>query len=143
MLYAEYHITREKYFDAQRAFNELIDEKEMLFARTQPAAISYDKERVSSSGSGRNVFDEYLIAKERSRIDERIAEQKTILDDRKRLKDLKEYELRASKEWHDRIYVYYYLDKLSLTKIESRVPYSRVQIWRILQKIKSNLEKAA
>lgn len=143
MLYAEYHIIKEKYFDAQRAYNELIDEKETLFARTQPAAIRYDKERVSSGGSGRNVFDEYLIAKEKNRIDERIAEQKTILDDRKRLKDLKEYELRASKEWHDRIYCYYYLDKLSLTKIENRVPYSRVQIWRILKTIKSYIDKTA
>lgn len=139
MLYAEYHTLRGKYHAAQQAYKELIEEKEKLFARMQPAAIRYDKERVNS-GSEKNVFDEYLIAKERSRIDERIAEQKTILDDRKRLKDLKEYELRASKEWHDRVYCYYYLDKQSLTKIESRVPYSRVQIWRILKIIKSNLD---
>ena len=141
MLYVEYNAIREKYSDAQRAYDELIDEKETMFARTQPQAIRYDKERVTGS-SGNNAFEEYVIAKERSRIDERIAEQKTILEDRKRLIELKERELRASKEWYDRIYCYYYLDRLSLSKIENRIPYSRVQIWRILKKIKSNLENS-
>ena len=141
MLYVEYNAIREKYFDAQRAYNELIEEKERMFARTQPQAVNYDKERISG-GSGNNSFEEYVIAKEKTRIDERIAEQKTILEDRKRLNDMKEYELRSSKEWHDRIYSYYYLDRLSLSKIENRVPYSRVQIWRILKKIKQNLENS-
>ena len=82
MLYVEFNEIREKFYYAQRVYNELIDEKEAMFARTQPQAVRFDKERVSGS-SGNNVFEEYVIAKERSRIDERIAEQKTILEDRK------------------------------------------------------------
>ena len=138
MLYVEYNAIKERYMNAQRLYNELIEEKETLFAMTQPGAVRYDKDRVSGS-TGRNAFEEYVIAKERSRIDERIAEQKTIVDERKRLKEVKEAELRLSKSLYDRIYVYYYLDKLTLTQIESRVPYSRVQIWRIMKKMKQNV----
>lgn len=137
MLYVEYNAVRLKYIDAQRIYNELIDEKETMFARTQPQAVNYDKERVAG-GSGKNAFEKYVIAKERSRIDERIAEQKNILEDRKLLIEMKERELRASKSWYDRIYVYHFLDKLTLKQIENRVPYSRVQIWRILKTIKIN-----
>ena len=137
MLYVEYNAVRLKYIDAQRIYNELIDEQETMFARTQPQAVNYDKERVAG-GSGKNAFEKYVIAKERSRIDERIAEQKNILEDRKLLIEMKERELRASKSWYDRIYVYHFLDKLTLKQIENRVPYSRVQIWRILKTIKIN-----
>ena len=137
MLYLEYHAIRQKYIDAQRVYNELIDEKEVMFSRTQPQAVNYDKDRVSG-GSGKNAFEEYVIAKENSRIDERLAEQKTILEERRTLKSLKENELRRSKSLYDRIYVYRYLDELTLTQIEARVPYSRVQIWRILKTIKLN-----
>ena len=139
MLYVEYDAIRIKYNDAQRVYNELIEEKEELFSRTQPQSVRFDKER-TSGGAGHNTFEEYVIAKERSRIDERLAEQKTILEDRKRLKEMKERELRLSKSWYDRIYVLSYLEKLSLTQIENRVPYSRVQIWRILKTIKANCE---
>ena len=139
MLYVEYDEIREKYAAAQRAYNDLIDEKAVLFQRTQPGAIEYDKEHVSG-GTVLNPFDEYVVIKDRLRLDERIAEMKSILEDRKTIKDMKESELRSSKDWHDRIYAYWYLDKMSLTKIERFVPYSRVQIWRILKIIRNNLE---
>lgn len=137
MLYIEYHAIRLKYTDAQRIYDDLINEKETLFARTQPQAVNYDKDRVSG-GSGKNAFEEYVIAKESTRIDERLAEQNNILDNRKYLLDLKERELRASKFLYDKIYVLRYLDNLTLQQIENRVPYSRVQIWRILKTIKLN-----
>lgn len=137
MLYVEYAEISAKYNAAQRAYNALIDEKETLFSMTQPGAIRYDKDRVAG-GSGKNLFDEYVIAKERSRIDERLQEQKAILDERRTLKEIKEQELRRSKHLHDRMYVYRYLDRLTLLQIENRIPYSRVQIWRILKIIEKN-----
>ena len=137
MLYIEYHAIRLKYTDAQRIYDDLIDEKETLFARTQPQAVNYGKDRVAG-GSGKNAFEEYVIAKERSRIDERLQEQKAILDERRTLKEIKEAELRRSKHLHDRMYVYRYLDRLTLMQIENRIPYSRVQIWRILKIIEKN-----
>ena len=69
MLYIEYHEYRDKYIIAQRKYDEVLSEKEHLFARTQPKATQYDKE-VVSGGSPSNSFDEYLIAKEKKQIDE-------------------------------------------------------------------------
>lgn len=138
MLYVEYNQLKAKYSEAQRHYDEILSEKEQLFARTQPTGVNFEKER-TSGGANVNVFDTYIIAKERARLDERLNEIKDILNDRKRLLDLKESELRASKNWHDIIYKLRYIDNLSITKIENRLPYSRAQIWRILKKIKSNL----
>lgn len=140
MVYVEYDAICKRYNNALLAYNNLIEEKEALFAMTQPGAVRYDKDRVSGS-TGRNTFEEYIIAKERSRIDERLTEQKSILDERKKLKDMKENELRLSKSLFDRIYVYHYLEKLSLTQIENRIPYSRVQIWRKLKIIEENCKR--
>jgi hypothetical protein len=121
-------------------YDAILSEQEELFLRTQPTGVNFEKERVTG-GDQANPFDAYLIAKERKRIDERLKEIKSILDDRKELLDLKERELRASKDWNDIIFKYYYLDNLSITKIENRIPYSRVQIWRKLNEIKSNLKE--
>lgn len=140
MLYVEYNQLRTKYILVQMQYDAILTEQEELFLRTQPTAVDFEKERVTG-GDPQSPFDAYLIAKERKRIDERLSEIKSILDDRKELLDLKERELRASKDWNDIIFKYYYLDNLSITKIENRIPYSRVQIWRRLNTIKANLKE--
>ena len=140
MLYVEYNQLRTKYILVQMQYDAILSEQEELFLRTQPTGVNFEKERVTG-GDQANPFDAYLIAKEQKRIDERLSEIKSILDDRKELLDLKERELRASKDWNDIIFKYYYLDNLSITKIENRIPYSRVQIWRKLNEIKANLKE--
>lgn len=139
MLYVEYHQLKTKYVLVQSQYDAILTEQEELFARTQPTAVDFEKERVTGTNTS-NPFDAYLIAKEQKRIDERLEEVKGILDDRKELLDMKERELRASKDWYDIIFKYYYLDNLSITKIENRIPYSRVQIWRKLNVIKDNIK---
>lgn len=138
MLYIEYQDYKNKYVEAQRKYDEILSQKEKLFSMTQPKATTFDKERVSG-GVSTNTFEEYLIAKEEKKIDEQLEEIKSILDDRERLLVIKEKELRISKDWHDKIYTYYFIDKLSTYKIEKRVPYSQKQIWNIVEKIKSNI----
>ena len=138
MLYKEYWEYKKKYYDAQKKYDEVLSEKERLFARTQPKATQYDKE-VVTGGSPSNTFDEYVIAKENKQIDERLEEAKSILDDRERLLKLKEEELRHSKDWYDIIYVYYYIEKLSIRKIERKIPFSKSDIYRKLETIKENL----
>ena len=139
MLYVEYNQLRNKYILVQIQYDAILSEQEALFLRTQPQAVNFEKERVKG-GNSISAFDEYLIAKEKKRIDERLTEIKNILDDRRELLELKEKELRASKDWDDIIFTLYYLDNLSLTKIANRIPYSRVQIWRKLNIIKGNLK---
>ena len=139
MLYIEYHEYRNKYYDAQRKYDKVLSEKESLFARTQPKATQYDKE-VVSGGTPSNSFDEYVIAKENKQIDERLEEAKSILDDRERLLKLKEEELRHSKDWIDIIYVYYYIEKLSMRKIAKRIPFSTTEIYRKVEIIRKSIK---
>lgn len=138
MLYIEYQDYKKKYIEAQKKYDEILSQKEKLFSMTQPKATTFDKERISG-GISTNTFEEYLIAKEEKKIDEQLEEIKSILDDRERLLVIKEKELRISKDWHDKIYTYYFIDKLSTYKIEKRVPYSQKQIWNIVEKIKKNI----
>lgn len=138
MLYIEYHEYKTKYYKAQEKYDEVLSEKEHLFAKTQPKATQYDKE-VVSGGSPSNSFDEYVIAKEKKQIDERLDEAKSILEDRERLLKLKEIELRQSKDWHDKVYVYKYLDNLSANEIKYKMHYCRSNIYEILKKIRKNI----
>lgn len=138
MIYKEYVEYKTKYYEAQNIYDVVLNEKEVLFLKTQPKATDYDKERVSG-GSPNNAFDSYLIAKEKKQIDARLEEAKSILEDREKLFKLKEEELRASKDWNDIIYIYYYIENLSIRKIAMRIPFSATQIFRIIQIIRKNI----
>lgn len=139
MLYEEYEIYKNKFYEAQRKYNDILNEKEELFAKTQPKATNITGEK-TTGGKRENLFDEYLIQKEKKNIDARLKEVKSILDDRERLLKLKEQELRASKHSYDKIYKYKYLDRLTVEKITKLVSYSRPQVFRILKKIRISLK---
>lgn len=138
MIYIQYDEYKNKYYNAQKEFDSVLREKEELFSKTQPQATRYDKELVSG-GKVNNKFDDYVILKDKNKIDERLLESKSILEDREKLLKLKEQELKESKDWIDIIYVYYYIDKLSIRKIEKRIPYSTAEICRKLKIIRKNI----
>lgn len=139
MLYVEYHEYKTKYYEAQKKYDEILSEKEKLFAITQPKSTSFDKEIVSG-GSPSNSFDNYLILKEKKQIDERLKEARSILSDREKLLRIKEEELRLSSDWHDIAYIYKYIDNLPVKIIKAKMPYCRSQIYEILKIIKKNVK---
>lgn len=139
MLYMQYVEFKTKYYEAQKRYDEILSEKELMFVKTQPKATQYDKEVVSGGVPG-NSFDNYLIEKDKKQIDERLNEAKSILEDRERLLKGKEAELKESKNWFDIIYVYAFIYRLSVRKIEKRVPFSKSEIARKLQIIKNNIK---
>ena len=51
-MYIEYLEAKNKYLNAQREYNKLLDEKSNLFEQTQPSATKLDRERVD----GRKVW---------------------------------------------------------------------------------------
>ena len=138
MLYLEYETYKRKYHAIQNEYNAILTEKEGLFTKTQAKAIRYDKERVQSSVGG-NGFDEYLIAVEQKKIDERLTVARQLLEDRERLLRLKEIELRQSHDRMDLIYTMRYVDGKKPHVIAKALNYSNSQVYRILDKIKSNL----
>lgn len=139
MLYIEYEIYKNKYYEVQRKYNDILNEKEELFARTQPKATQITGEK-TTGGKHTNTFDDYLIQKEKKNIDQRLEEVKSILDDRERLVRLKEQELRASNNSFDKIYRARYIDRLTIEKTARISNYSRSQVFNILKEIKKNIK---
>ena len=138
MLYIEYYECKKKYDNILEKYSNLLDEVEKLFLKTQPKATDCSKIR-TSEGTPPYSFDDYLIEKELKNLDNNINEAKNIVNARKEILDLKEIELRKSKEWLDIVYVYYYLDKYSLRKISKRIPLSTTEIYRKKEKIAETL----
>lgn len=139
MIYLEYERLKVKYKEAYNAYDEIITERQRLFEMTQPHGIKYDGERVSGGGD-KNPFDEYLIAKENSRIDERLEEARQILDDRKRILDAKKRDLRESKDVYDKIYRLKFIERWKIYRIATFVAYSEPQVYRIVKSIKQRIK---
>lgn len=140
MLYLDYERFRQNYLEAQRRYDEILSEKEKLFARTQPQAVQFDKEPCTSGDKG-SPFDGYLIEKERKRIDERLTEAEFILNERKELLRLKEQELRNSNDIHDKIYRLRYIVHWKVQKISRETGYSESHLYRILTSINDQIRK--
>jgi hypothetical protein len=139
-IYLTYEEYKRNYYKVQKLYNEILEEKEKLFAKTQPKSTKFDKINVDG-GNISNSFDDYLIIKEKKQIDKRLDEIKIISEDRKKLLDAKEDELRKSKEWIDKIYVYKYIENLQVRKIIHLVPYEEAQVYRKLEEIKKTLKE--
>lgn len=138
MLYVEYLDYKKKYLDAQVIYDRILSEKEILFTMTQPKAVQFDKERVSG-GTANNSFDNYLVIKDSRHLDDKLEEIRSILKDREELLRAKEQELKNSKDWLDIIFVYYYIEKLSIRKISKKIPFGTTEIFRKLKKIEKNI----
>lgn len=139
MIYEEYETFRKKLYEAQIQCNEILNEKEELFAKTQPKATQIKGDK-TTGGKHTNSFDDYLIQKERKNIDKRLEEIKSILSDRERLVRLKEQELRASNNPYDKIYRCRYIDRLTIEKTARLSNYSRSQVFNILKEIRKHLK---
>lgn len=140
MVYIEFEEFRMKYCESQRKYEQILTEKEVLFAKTQPKSIQFDKERVSG-GSPDNAFDTYLIQKEQKKIDVRLAEAKSIMEERENLLRLKEEELRHSNEIIDKVYCCRVLDKMKMARITRILNYSESHIYRMLGEIFRTMKK--
>ena len=67
-IYVTYEEYKNQYYEVQKLYNKILEEKEKLFAKTQPRATIFNKTNVEG-GKINNSFDEYLIAKEKKQID--------------------------------------------------------------------------
>ena len=139
MLYEEYEIYKSRYYEVQKKYNEILNEKEELFAKTQPKATQITGEK-TEGGKHENLFDAYLIQKEKKNIDQRLEEVRSILEDREKLVKLKEQELRISTNPYDKIYRCRYIDRLTIEKTARISNYSRSQVFNILKEIRKHLK---
>ena len=139
MVYLEYIAVLDKYLEAQKQYEAILMEKESLFQRTQPKSANMEDDKVTGSHEG-NTFEDYVIAKEKKQIDQRLDEARDILDDRGRLVNLKLEELRQSNAVEDKIYRFRHIEMMAMWKIARLVNYSEMQVYRIHRKILKSIE---
>ncbi len=138
MLYVEYETAKTKYNRAKEIYDNLIAEKEELFQITQIHGMDYEVERVDG-GIQKSSFDAYMLKKEQTKIDERIAEAEDILKRRKEQLQTTENELVASSDISDKIYILKYLGNSTKSQIAEKTGYSTSQVYRILEKIEKKI----
>ncbi len=139
MVYIEYNKCKKNYNKTYNNLNNYIDKKTMLFIKTLPSAVKVKGETITG-GIHENPFELYVQKKDELDLDRKILEAQSILNESKRLLDIKELELRQSKDWYDIIYCYYFLDGLTIRAIARKIPYSKSQISRIIKNILKNLK---
>lgn len=81
------------------------------------------------------------IEQERKKYDKKIKNINKTLDDRYILLNRKRNELKQSKNIYDVVYVYRYIERMSVHNISIRANYSRQQIYRFLKIIENNIKK--
>lgn len=141
MLYQEYEVLKAKCMESCKMWEEVMEQKEELFAMTLPSAVRTDKEKISG-GMRQSTFDVYLIKKEQLHIEEKIMEIESIIECRKKMLKQKEGELRVSRNLHDRIYTMRYIDHSRVKFIAKKIGYSESQIYRILEIIEEKTKLA-
>ncbi len=139
MIYPEYKRCRLKLLEALEMANRIIDEKAVLFQRTQPKGIVTDEERVSG-GKRVNKTEQYLIDLEQKKIDERLQEAFDLIADRKILLSEVEIQIKESQNKYDKIYVLRYLEGKSAKEISMIMHYSESHTYRMLNKISQKLK---
>ena len=123
-LYIEFERISNKYSALQKAFTETLLEKERLFMQTLPGAIRYDKDKVQTTADG-SPLEDYVVNVDTKELDAKLARYRSLLDDWKVLMEVKEAELRKSKDIYNRIYVLRYLDNYSVARISRILHYNR------------------
>lgn len=138
--YVDYERFKARYQRIQTMFADVLLEKERLFTKTLPNAITYDKDLVSHSVDG-NPLEMYVLACEDENLDEKLAKYRQYINDWLVLMDVKERDLRASKAIMDRIYVCRYLDGYGIGRLAKEFHYSKSQIYRRLGQIEKTCDK--
>lgn len=138
MIFKDYEEYLKEFLDSQRQFDAIIREKEKLFAKTQPNATRFDKEKVTG-GVMENAFDTYLERKDETMIDYRISEAESLLRNRELLLSIKKDELYASHDILDKVYRMNRIERIRPYRIARILNYSVSQIYRHLERIDSVL----
>lgn len=148
-LYLEHRGYYLSYLEAQKKLEDIINEYEAILAKVQPKSSLAEHEREFSketilppSGKKINKAEEYAIAMEQRKIKERLSDAKLILQERFNLLDLKEQEIRKSRDIYNRIYTLKWIDGMKADAIIEETSYSRSQVYNILKHLNKQIERS-
>ena len=148
-LYLEHRGYYLSYLEAQKKLEDIINEYEAILTKVQPKSSLAEHEREFSketilppSGKKINKAEEYAIAMEQRKIKERLSDAKLILQERFNLLDLKEQEIRKSRDIYNRIYTLKWIDGMKADAIIEETGYSRSQVYNILKHLNKQIERS-
>lgn len=141
--YKEHRKAYIEFLNAQRIVNDVADEYLAAFQRTQPHSPSYSG--VQYSGFV-NKTEDYIIEVESKHLKKRAEDAERVLHLKKELLDLKEGELRKSKDVYDLIYAGKYVDHKKVSEIIrdldfKGICYSTGHVYEILKRIGKEIER--
>ncbi len=146
-LYLEHRKLYLQYREAVQKVENVLNDYEIISAKVQPKSSLAEHERefspvvVAAFGQSINKSEEYVIAMEQHRIEERLYAAKLILQERTELLRLKEEEIRKSKDIYNMVYVAKWIDGLKPDAIVKQTGYSRSQVYNILGHLTKQLER--
>lgn len=139
-MYIEYHELLKKYKNAEKRYNESLEERSKIILAVMPK-VSQFKEIVTSGG---NTSPDAKLIDYTSKIDE----VDKLINQSRNTRDMINYELkklenkmRISSDAHDRIYCYKWIDHKSPYKFNRLIGYSIRQTYYLIDDIKGNLYK--
>lgn len=147
-LYLEHRKQYLLFLDAQNRLEQIINEYDVISQKVQPKSALAEHEREFSnemilppSGTKVNKAEEYAISMQQRHIRERLNDAKLILQERMTLLDIKEQEIRKSRDIYNMIYVAKWIDGLKPDGIVKQTGYSRSQVYNILGHLTKQLER--
>lgn len=147
-LYLEHRKQYLLYREALKKVEDILNEYEIISAKVHPKSALAEHERefsketiLPASGKKINKTEEYVIALEQRRIEERLYSAKLILQERTELLKLKEEEIRKSKDIYNMVYTAKWIDGLKNDAIVKQTGYSRSQVYNIVGHLMKQLER--
>lgn len=147
-LYLEHRKLYLQYREAVQKVENVLNDYEIISAKVQPKSSLAEHERefspvvVAAFGQSINKSEEYVIAMEQHRIEERLYAAKLILQERTELLRLKEEEIRKSKDIYNMVYTAKWIDGLKPDAIVKQTGYSRSQVYNILGHLTKQIERS-
>lgn len=132
---------RKQYLDClntQAMFNDVINEYDMAFQKTQPHSPCYSGMKPDIRI---NRAEEFVIEIESKNLKQRSEEARMILHLKTELLKMKEAELRKSFDIYDIVYVSRWIDNKPTKEIVRQVGYSSGQVYEIIKRIDKQIAR--
>lgn len=147
-LYLEHRRQYLLFLDAQQRLEQVINEYEVISQKVQPKSALAEHERefsketiLPASGAKVNKAEEYAIAMQQRKIKERLESAELVLKKRSDLLNIKEAELRKSRDIYNMVYTLKWVDGLKADAIVEETGYSRSQVYNIIGHLTKQLER--
>lgn len=138
-MYLEYHELLKKFKNAEKNYNEALEQRSKLLLAVMPGAIK-PKEvmTISDTSPDANLID---YASEIDEVDK-------LINQSRNTRDMLDYELkkklikmREEGDVYDKIYIYRWINHKSVYKFSKLIGYTSRQVYRFISKMKNELYK--